>query len=72
LNANTLTASDVKRHLELLYEERVLAVQVGLAADGAYMADLEQEIAAYRSAFIGAAVIEIASMRAQLSAPHVG
>jgi hypothetical protein len=72
MSTSTLTATDVKRHLELLYEERMLAIEVGLAADGAYMADLEQEIAAYRSAFVGVAVSEIASMRAQLSGPHVG
>jgi hypothetical protein len=68
----TSTATDVKHHLDLLYEERVLAIEIGLAADGAYMADLDEEIAAYRSAFVGAAVTEIASMRAQLSGPFVG
>jgi hypothetical protein len=72
MSTSTLTATDVKQHLDLLYEERVLAVRIGLAADGAYMADLDEEIAAYRSAFVGAAVTEIASMRAQLSGPLVG
>jgi hypothetical protein len=32
------------------------------------MADLDEEIAATRSAYVGAAVTEIASLRAQLSA----
>jgi hypothetical protein len=72
MSASTLTATDVRQHLDLLYEERVLAVAIGLAADGAYMADLAQEIAAYRSALVGLAVTEIASMRAQLSGPFVG
>jgi hypothetical protein len=72
MSTSTLTATDVRQHLDLLYEERVLAVSIGLAADGAYMADLEQEIAAYRSALVGLAVTEIASMRAQLSGPFVG
>ena len=72
MSMSALTATDVKQHLDLLYEERVLAIEIGLAADGAYMADLEQEIAAYRSAFVGVAVIEIASMRAQLSGPFAG
>jgi hypothetical protein len=68
----TLNASDVKQHLDLLYAERVLAVQVGLAVDGAYMADLEDEIASCRAAFVGAAVTEIASLRAQFSGTLVG
>ena len=49
------------------HEERLLAVEIGLAADGAYMADLEDEIAACRAAYVGAAVTEIATMRAELS-----
>jgi hypothetical protein len=36
------------------------------------MADLDQEIAATRSAYVGAAVTEIATLRAQLSGPQVG
>jgi hypothetical protein len=72
MSTSSLTASDVKQHLDLLYEERVLAIRIGLAADGAYMADLDEEIAAYRSAFVGVAVTEIASMQAQLSGPRVG
>jgi hypothetical protein len=72
MSSSTITATDVKRHLDLLHEERQLAVEIGLAADGAYMADLEDEIAACRAAYVGAAVTEIASMRAQLSGPLLG
>jgi hypothetical protein len=72
MSSSTLTATDVKRHLDLLHEERLLAVEIGLASDGAYMADLEDEIAACRAAYIGAAVTEIATMRAQLSGPLAG
>jgi hypothetical protein len=72
MTTSTLTATDVKHHLDLLYEERLLAVAVGLAADGAYMADLEDEIASFRSAFVGAAVTEIACMRAELSGSLAG
>jgi len=72
MSTPTLTATDVKRHLDLLHEERLLAVEIGLAADGAYMADLEDEILACRAAYIGAAVTEIATMRAELSGPLVG
>jgi hypothetical protein len=67
MSTPTLTATDVKRHLDLLHEERHLAVAIGLAADGAYMADLEEEIVACRAAYVGAAVTEIATMRAELS-----
>lgn len=68
----TLTATDVKRHLALLHEERQLAIEIGLAADAAYMADLDDEIAACHAAYVGAAVTEIASMRAQLSGELLG
>jgi hypothetical protein len=66
------TALDVKNHLVLLEEERALAIEAGLGADVAYMADLEDEIAATHAAWIGAAVTEIATLRAQLSGPQYG
>ncbi len=66
------TAIDVKQHLQLLKEERVLALEAGLGADAAYMADLEDEIAATHAAWVGAAVTEIASLRAELSGPQFG
>jgi hypothetical protein len=72
MSTPTLNATDVKRHLDLLHEERQLAVEIGLAADGAYMADLEEEIVACRAAYVGAAVTEIATMRAELSGPLTG
>ena len=72
MSSPTLTATDVKRHLDLLHEERLLAVEIGLAADGAYMADLEDEIVAVRAAYVGTAVTEIATMRAELSGPLLG
>jgi hypothetical protein len=72
MSSSTLTATDVKRHLDLLHEERLLAVEIGLAADGAYMADLEDEIVAVHAAYVGTAVTEIATMRAELSAPLLG
>ena len=72
MSTTTFTATEAKQHLDLLREERLLAIEVGLAADGAYMADLEDEIAACRAAFVGAAVTEIASMRASFSGPLHG
>jgi hypothetical protein len=72
MNTPTPTATDVKRHLDLLHEERLLAIEIGLASDGAYMADLDEEIAACKAAYVGAAVTEIASIRAELSGALVG
>lgn len=68
----TMNATDVRSHLMLLHEERVLAREQGLASDRAYMADLDEEIAACRSAYIGAAVTELAVLRAELGERNVG
>jgi hypothetical protein len=59
-------------HLRELLVERARASIEGLAADGAYMADLDDEIAATRHACIAAAVTEIAELRAELAGPQVG
>jgi hypothetical protein len=67
-----MTATDIREHLELLETERALALQTALSDDPAYMSDLREEIVATRHAFVGSAVIEIASFRAQLSGPQEG
>jgi hypothetical protein len=69
---NVQSATDIRRHLELLETERVLALQTALRHDAAYMADLREEISATRHAFVGSAVAEVASYRALLSGPQVG
>jgi hypothetical protein len=66
MNTPTIPATEARRHLMLLHEERVLAHEAGLDTDRAYMADLEEEITAYRAAYVGAAVTEIAMLRARL------
>jgi hypothetical protein len=66
------SASDIRQHLFLLAEERVLAHECGLDRDVAYMADLNDEIAVTRSAFVGEAVTEIASLRAAIDGPLYG
>ena len=71
-NAQAMYATEVRQHLMLLGEERVLAHEAGLDHDRAYMADLEDEIAQYRSAYIGAAVTEIAMLRARIDGPLLG
>ena len=66
------TAAVLRERLELLERERVLAEADTLAANGLFMADLHAEIAATRAAYVGAAVTEIASLRASLSGPLRG
>ena len=64
----------VEMHIRLkeLQAERLLASSEGLAANTAYMADLDDEIAQYRNAYIGAAVTEIAMLRARIDGPLQG
>ena len=65
-------ATEMQNQLQQLQAERALASIEGLSSDSAYMADLDEEIAATRSAYVGAAVTEIASLRAELSGPQIG
>jgi hypothetical protein len=67
-----MSATEMHDHLQQLHVERALALIEGLEGNAAYMADLEDEIAATRSAYVGAAVTEIASLRAELSGPQHG
>ena len=62
----TQTATDLREHLDLLHQERALALGTSLADDQAYMADLLEEIMATHHAYVGSAVIEIARLRARL------
>ena len=57
---------EIRAHLLALSEELRAAEVLGLRADGAYMNDLEQEIAAYRNALVGASITEIAVLRGVL------
>ena len=63
---------EVRTRLQALQAERAVAGFEGLATNRAYMTDLEHEITAATSAYVGAAVTEIASLRAELSGPQVG
>jgi hypothetical protein len=67
-----MSAIEMQIHLQELHAERALASIEGLTSDAAYMADLEEEILAARHAYVGAAVTEIATLRAELSGPQVG
>ena len=68
----TQTALDALRHLEVLQEERALAHLTGLIHDADYVADLEDDIEASTHAYVGLAVTEIATFRAELDGPNFG
>jgi hypothetical protein len=66
------SAIEIHTHLLELQAERALASIEGLALTPAYMADLDEEIDATTHAYVGVAVTEIATLRAELSGPQVG
>ncbi|HEX2086813.1 MAG TPA: hypothetical protein VHF89_14130 [Solirubrobacteraceae bacterium] len=61
------TAAELRRRLTVLNAERAAAELVGLSGNREYMADLEDELASERHAYVGTAVTEIAVLRAELS-----
>ena len=67
MQIDTLTASaaDLQQGLRLLYAERSLA-------ELDYMTNLLDDIAAHESAFVGAAVTEMSTLRAELGGPLLG
>ncbi len=67
MTSHFTSAVDVRHHLDDLLAERSLADAQGLLDVDAYRSDLDSEIAAIRSAWVGAAVTEIATFRGQLS-----
>ena len=67
-----MLAIEIQIRLKELQVERLLAASEGLAANALYMADLEDEIAELSTAYVGAAVTEIATLRSALSGPRVG
>jgi hypothetical protein len=70
--ATTRTATDIQAELRMLYLERALAEVEGLVSDEYYMADLLDDIRQHKSAFVGAVVTEIATLRAELDGPQRG
>jgi hypothetical protein len=67
-----MLAIDVRVHLNELLVERELARIHGIGDGGAYMADLDDEIALTRAAYVAAAVTEIATVRGELFGPQTG
>jgi hypothetical protein len=66
------TALELQGRLIQLEAERALAVRSELAWVDSYMADLYQEIETTRELYVMSAVLEIASLRAELSGPQHG
>ena len=64
--------ADLRARLGLLTLEREVAQRSSLSADNPYMTDLYDEIAAVERAYIGAAVTEIAMLRADLDGSLIG
>ena len=67
-----MSAIEMQTHLQQLEAERALALIEGLGNSAAYMADLDDEIAATRHAYVATAVTEIAVLRAELSGRLLG
>lgn len=67
-----MSALELRNQLLELHAERALAVETGVARIESYMDDLQRDIERSHAAYVGAAVTEIASFRAQLSGPQVG
>jgi hypothetical protein len=61
-----------RTQLATLREELAAAIAAGLADNSAYRADLQEEMVNAETAYVAAAVSEIASFRAQLSGPQLG
>jgi len=67
-----MTATAARTQLQRLQAERLDAVEAGLGDNALYMNDLQNDIDASRTLFIGLGVTEIAVLRAQLNAPQQG
>jgi hypothetical protein len=67
-----IAALEALTTLRRLEAERLDAVEAGLGENALYMTDLEHDIEASRALYVGLAVTEIATLRAQLSGPQVG
>lgn len=58
-----VSAAQAKTRLAGLLDELAAARRTPLAANAAYMADLEAEIAACHATYVAAAVVELATLR---------
>ena len=68
----TTSAAGLREQLALLERERATVSLAAMAGNDLYMVDLRHELETARSAYVGAAVTEIASLRSALGAPLRG
>jgi hypothetical protein len=66
------TAAEALRRLEDLRFELWMAEPAGLAVDENYVQEIQEDICASEELYVGLAVTEIASLRAQLGNPLLG
>lgn len=66
------TAAEARRRLEDLRFELWMARPAGLDVDASYVQEIQEDISASEELFVGLAVTEIASLRAQLGSPLLG
>jgi hypothetical protein len=67
-----MTATAARTRLRRLEAERLDAIDAGHGENAAYMAELQDDVASSRAAYVGLAITEIATLRAQLGGPQVG
>jgi hypothetical protein len=67
-----MTAADARIWLRRLEAERLDAIDAGHGENAVYMAGLQDDLAASRVAYVGLAITEIATLRAQLGGPQLG
>jgi hypothetical protein len=72
VNGVEQTAIELRGRLTQLDAERALALRSELAEVDAYMADLYEEIEVTRRLYVMSAVLEIASLRAELFGAQSG
>ena len=68
----TRTALDARSLLSRLQAERLDAVEAGLGGNAVYMTDLHDDITAARSTYVGLALTELATLRAELGGSQNG
>ena len=66
------TAAEALERLRALQFELAIAGPAGLLDDDDYLQDIEEDIATSEEVYVGLAVTEIATLRAELSAPMLG
>jgi hypothetical protein len=66
------SAAELRLRIAELQDERLAAVENGLAGNATYMTDIDADLARARAAYVGMAVTEIASLRASLGGALLG